>query len=202
MPRLSIRKVFLYVLAVASCLLLALNIQQRTVGLFTSSLGGGRSRVFGKHKDGRANLPSGTGGFGILTGNEIEGSKSEGNQRELNTFVPSDIFLDPSDMTIPPPEKRPWYMRDGKVRPTFKEDEQDSDKSSSANKVFPDDYPNHDRIPEQLMFLPPRKYVPENQEDSNAPLKKILLWNGIQSWGGLRAGRGTFLKGQYSIFQF
>ena len=38
MPRVSIRKLFVYLLAVASCILLALNIQQRATGLFTSSL--------------------------------------------------------------------------------------------------------------------------------------------------------------------
>ena len=38
MPRISIRKLFVYLLAIASCVLLALNIQQRATGLFTSSL--------------------------------------------------------------------------------------------------------------------------------------------------------------------
>ena len=38
MPRVSIRKLFVYLLAIASCVLLALNIQQRASGLFTSSL--------------------------------------------------------------------------------------------------------------------------------------------------------------------
>ena len=38
MPRVSIRKLFVYLLAIASCVLLALNIQQRATGLFTSSL--------------------------------------------------------------------------------------------------------------------------------------------------------------------
>ena len=36
--RLSIRKLTIYSLAVTSCLLLALNIHQRTLGLFTSNL--------------------------------------------------------------------------------------------------------------------------------------------------------------------
>ena len=197
MPRLSIRKLFLYVLAVASCLLLALNIQQRTVGLFSSHIPGGRSRVFAKHGDERANRPSGPSGIGGLTGLAAGRSKSEGNQRELHTFVPSDIPLDSSDKTIPAPEQRPWYMRDGKIRPTFKEDEQNGDQTIRDNKIFPEEYPNHDRIPEQLMHLPPKEYIPENQENADVPLKKILLWNGIQSWGGLRAGRGVFLKGKY-----
>ena len=32
------------------------------------------------------------------------------------------------------------------------------------------------------------------QESSSTPLKKILLWNGGNSWGNARAGRGVFLK--------
>ena len=32
------------------------------------------------------------------------------------------------------------------------------------------------------MFVPDS--VPNNQDDSEAPLKKILLWNGASSWGG------------------
>ena len=31
--------------------------------------------------------------------------------------------------------------------------------------------------------------LPENQEDPNVPLKKILLWNAASSWGGMKAGR-------------
>jgi glycoprotein 3-alpha-L-fucosyltransferase len=42
------------------------------------------------------------------------------------------------------------------------------------------------------MYLP--KTVPKNQQDSTVPLKKILLWNGINSWGSARPGRGVFLK--------
>ena len=44
------------------------------------------------------------------------------------------------------------------------------------------------------MYLPPAGTIPENQEDPDVPLKKILLWNGASSWGGLKPGRGIFLK--------
>ena len=192
MPRLSVRKLFLYVLAVSSCLLLALNIHQRTIGLFTSNLPGGRSRLFGgKHVDGKSypSGPSGLGDFSLSTG-----ERYDRNQRELHTVVSSDNSVEASDKLIPPPDQRPWYMREGKIRPKF---EENGDQTSSDKiRVFPEEYPNHDRIPEQLMFLPPKHAIPENMEDSNAPLKKILLWNGIQSWGGLKAGRGAFLKGK------
>ena len=38
MPRVSIRKLFVCFFGISSCLLLALNVQQRATGLFTSSL--------------------------------------------------------------------------------------------------------------------------------------------------------------------
>ena len=194
MPRLSIRKLFLYVLAVASCLLLALNIHQRTIGLFTSNLPGGRSRLFGgRHVDGKS-YPSGPSGLGDVS---LTGERHDRNQRELHTVVSSDNVIEASDKLIPSSDLRPWYMREGKIRPTF---EENGDQTSSDKiRVFPEEYPNHDRIPEQLMFLPPKYALPENMEDSKAPLKKILLWNGIQSWGGLKAGRGAFLKGKHAI---
>ena len=49
-------------------------------------------------------------------------------------------------------------------------------------------------LPDQLMYLPPTGTIPDNQEDPDVPLKKILLWNGASSWGGLKPGRGIFLK--------
>jgi hypothetical protein len=195
MPRLSIRKLFLYVLAVASCLLLALNIHQRTIGLFNFTIPGTRSRLFGgKHTDGKRHDPPGPSGLRGLSENSV--NRHEGNQRELNTIVASDNLLDSSDKIIPPPDERPWYMREGKVRPNF---EEEGDQSIRDNRIFPEDIPNNDRIPKQLMYLPPKQAVPKNMDDVNAPLKKILLWNGIQSWGGLRAGRGAFLKGKFTL---
>jgi len=59
--------------------------------------------------------------------------------------------------------------------------------------IFPEESIGHDRIADQLMFVPPLGSVPENQDDPSAPLKKILLWNG-SGWGGFRPRRGVFLK--------
>jgi hypothetical protein len=46
----------------------------------------------------------------------------------------------------------------------------------------------------QLMYVPPNGSVPANQDTSDAPLKKILLWNGAAAWSGIRQGRGVFIK--------
>ena len=61
-------------------------------------------------------------------------------------------------------------------------------------RLFPEDSPGKDRITDQLMFLPPAGDIPHNQEDASLPLKKILMWNGVSSWGGVRPGRGEFIK--------
>ena len=44
------------------------------------------------------------------------------------------------------------------------------------------------------MFLPPSGDIPSNQEDVSVPLKTILMWNGLSSWGKVRPGRGEFIK--------
>ena len=146
MPRLSIRKLFIYLLAVASCLLLALNIHQRTVGLFTTNTSTGRkSSILTKHSVVGANGPSGITGPSSAGGsdplflvNSGQRAKPEGNQKSI--YVPTDSLLDPSDKTIPEPDQRPWYMRDGKIRPTFKEDEQDIQLRNRDSRIFPDEF--------------------------------------------------------------
>ena len=44
------------------------------------------------------------------------------------------------------------------------------------------------------MYLPPADALPTNPFDSSSHLKKILMWNGLSSWGSVRPGRGEFLK--------
>ena len=52
--------------------------------------------------------------------------------------------------TIPPPDQRPWYMKGGSRLPIYNENIE----RNSYNLIFPEDYPNHDRIPQQLMLMP------------------------------------------------
>ena len=94
---------------------------------------------------------------------------------------------DPADTRIPDPADRPWYMNQGQLQPNL------SSATARTVPIFPEESPGHDRIPDQLMYLPDS--VPDNMEEAEAPLKKILLWNGVHSWGGnVKPGRGTFLK--------
>ena len=52
----------------------------------------------------------------------------------------------------------------------------------------------HFFILDQLMNLHHANSLPPNPTDSSSPLKKILMWNGLSSWGSVRPGRGEFLK--------
>ncbi len=65
--------------------------------------------------------------------------------------------------------------------------------------LHPEDAPGHDRISDQLMFVPPKDSFPSDPDSPDARLKKILLWNGINSWGGLKPGRGVFIKEQCPV---
>lgn len=48
------------------------------------------------------------------------------------------------------------------------------------------------------MLVPLKSSTDANIDASEIPLKKILLWNGASSWGGLKPGRGIFLKGSFN----
>ena len=109
----------------------------------------------------------------------------------------SGSVLDPADQSIPDVPHRPWYMKDGEIRPT--QCKISDETGERMAKVLPNEAPGQDRIPDQLMYIPPEGYVPEKMEDADVPLKTILLWNGVGSWGGLRPGRGVFLKEQCPV---
>jgi len=180
MPRVSIRKLFVYLLAIASCVLLALNIQQRASGLFTSSL-----TPTGPGSSGPSAPPPGPQPVHLPL-NKVPEEEIQ-PKKKLDGTV-----LDPSDHSIPDLAHRPWYMKNGEIRPT--QCKVSDETGQRIAKVLPNEAPEEDRIPEQLMYVPPEGFIPENMEDSEAPLKTILMWNGLGSWGGLRPGRGVFLK--------
>jgi hypothetical protein len=47
-------------------------------------------------------------------------------------------------------------MKDGQLRPKPVDEDRKSE-------IYPDELPGHDRIPEQLMFVPPEGSFPDNQ---------------------------------------
>lgn len=211
MPRVSIRKAFIYLLAAASVALLVLNIHQTLVGHF------GAITPTGIRGGSAATAPSARGAFpweleesgpgGGKSGRRKPNadknkrdSHSSSLQQELDETttappIPRKAFdrrtlLDPADTRPRQEKERPWYMRNGELQPQTCP--VDPATRVRQTQFFPEEAPEEDRIPEQLMFVPPQFSSQKDQEA--VPLKKILLWNGISSWGGNRPGRGAFLK--------
>ena len=85
-----------------------------------------------------------------------------------------------SDLVPKVPPSLPWYMKGGTLHP--------ENMRVNSTGLYPEDNPGKDRITDQLMFLPP-----VTKDTAKVKLKKILLWNGLSSWGGVRSGRGEFL---------
>lgn len=124
----------------------------------------------------------------------IKSEISKPNSIQLKAVSSPDVTISPlySENTVFPPTKdRPWYMKEGELRPQPVKINNETGEQQAI--VFPEESIGHDRISDQLMYVPPKGAVPVNQDDSSAPLKKILLWNG-SGWGGFRPGRGVFLK--------
>ncbi|KAF2364979.1 Glycosyl transferase family 10 [Trinorchestia longiramus] len=100
----------------------------------------------------------------------------------------------PANHTPLLPHQRPWFMKEGKRLP------EPSIPGHRTLLLWPNE-DNNDRIPAQLMYKPPDPSVqyPDHQDvggDSDrtqVALKKILMYNGMNSWG-MKAGRGHFMK--------
>ncbi|CAI6362726.1 unnamed protein product [Macrosiphum euphorbiae] len=72
-------------------------------------------------------------------------------------------------------ENLPWYFKDGIQEPN--KAEVDPTTGVRISRLWPaEEKKGGDRVEEQLMFIPP------NYQYENAPLKTILLYNGISNW--------------------
>ncbi|KAK4301982.1 hypothetical protein Pmani_025903 [Petrolisthes manimaculis] len=83
-----------------------------------------------------------------------------------------------------PPSQRPWYLKGGELMP---ESPAEGEGWTRGLDLWPDEDPD-DRIENQLMFVPPppppMEDHPDPAEDRAPPqLKKILMYNGMNSWG-------------------
>lgn len=239
MPRVSIRKAFIYLLGATSFVLLLMNIHQTMVGSSYSwpgmtGLGSGPGPGgTGLSASGAGSGPSGPNSLngpsgGRPAGREENGdSKSDSNSPQQqppvappktarpaqgpqgdsnpNLLPQPDPESEPiprktldrsrpllaNDTHVPTGAERPWFMPGGKALP--KQCGVDASGRRIAD-LLPEETPGYDRVTEQLMFYPPKGVLPADISSPSTPLKKILLWNGINSWGGARPGRGTFLK--------
>ena len=134
--------------------------------------------------------------FQILVKNStksVSAEEKEFRSHKLFTEKVSGVVLEKSNkLLIPPPERRPWYLQDGRVRPTHGNNEELENKTARIARLFPKEYSNHDRITRQLNFLPSKS--PSSNEVSPA-LKKILLWNGPELEEGFMEGVYGKVKG-------
>ena len=54
-------------------------------------------------------------------------------------------------------------------------------------RLYPEELPSSGRITQQLMYVNP-------EVEENILKKKILMWNGLVSWGGVQTGQHEFSK--------
>ncbi|XP_022166630.1 glycoprotein 3-alpha-L-fucosyltransferase A-like [Myzus persicae] len=79
----------------------------------------------------------------------------------------------------------PWYFKDGALVPN----KADVDPTTGVRipRLWPEEKKGSDRVEEQLMFIPP------NYQYENAPMKNILLYNGVSNWM-VDTGQSEFLS--------
>jgi len=178
MPRLSARKIIVYLLCIGSFFFLVINIHVQKNGPISLGLPVGFS--FKQYDI----------GFNTLADEKIEetNKNNENSNFQLRKLEISEQIN--VNTEIPAVHDRPWYMKDGQIRP--KNCEIDPETGERHADIFPEEK-NDDRLIDQLMYVPPEGFIAENQDDPDIPLKKILFWNGASSWG-IRPGRGVFLK--------
>jgi len=119
------------------------------------------------------------------------------SQMLLDKNVHRKMVNDVTEITLLPANKRPWYMEGGEVIPTNNENDLSVNQLSKVQKLFPAENLSHDRIPEQLMFLP-SNYNYQKQfrkvTDDSSNLKTILLWNWAGTWTDKKEGREEFIE--------
>ena len=107
-------------------------------------------------------------------------------------FVTMTMSMSMTHLSLMPNHR---YMAGGSLRPQHCSLQPSTGECGAL--LFPENRQG-DRLRDQLMYLPPKGFLAENQEDADTPLKKILFWNGAASWG-IRPGRGIFLKEQCPV---
>lgn len=208
MPRVSIRKIFIYLLAAASFGLVILNVHQNMVGhvsnnspaTWTGPSGPGASGASGASGSGQVIEPKKTENVPVdksLSLHEQKYKQSTDRPGVIRRNFEGEP-LKPDDLTIPDVSHRPYYVKDGTILPTQCPINPKSGERQA--RILPEEVdPGEDRVTNQLMFYPPKGSGPENMEDPDVPLKKIMLWNGVNSWGNTRPGRGLFIKSKCPV---
>ncbi|XP_071525472.1 glycoprotein 3-alpha-L-fucosyltransferase A isoform X2 [Panulirus ornatus] len=193
MPRVSLRRGLLYLSAATTFSLLLVSVQQPGGAWLTAPAPSPLALRRQPHPDHpvievvQDEAESGA--------RPVEDGSADAHPRLVLPSAPRPQPLPNVTLTTMSPRRRPWYLQGGHLRPELPVD---PDQWSRPQNLWPDE-DSSDRIVAQLMFRPPPPPPLEDHPDpaaaEKAPpyLKKILMYNGMNSWG-LRAGRGQFLK--------
>ncbi|KAK3907867.1 Glycoprotein 3-alpha-L-fucosyltransferase A [Frankliniella fusca] len=227
LPRFSPRRHFLWLLLASSVVLLVLlNVHLKPRwggggGGGPLGAGSGSARV---SAPGSAPIAAGPGSAALASLADSPAAASTAAHPTQYIWPPDGPGASVKPVPFPPhPERLPWYMTNGKRRP--KPVHKDPITGRRIARLWPEvrtapaapcpltspptwppkPYTNTkcsqeevggDRVLNQLMFLPP-----DARPDDSSPkkLKKILLYNGWSSWGGLTAGQTVFKREQCPV---
>ncbi|XP_066999052.2 glycoprotein 3-alpha-L-fucosyltransferase A [Anabrus simplex] len=185
LPRISLRRSFLYLLLLTCFLFLAMNVRQPELwarSLAVVEMTAGPSAL--AHRDGGQSGASGGGARMMGPDDELR-DPDEANMIEQNMGNVASTLLPLGGGNV---EDRPWYMAGGMRRP------QPATRSRKTGRrlarLWPQESPESDRITNQLMYVPPASSPP----GESTRLKKILIYNGLGSWSPLKPGRDVFLQ--------
>ncbi|CAH2245881.1 glycoprotein 3-alpha-L-fucosyltransferase A [Pararge aegeria] len=98
-----------------------------------------------------------------------------------NSITEDEIQLNSINQDIEEEPRLPWFMSGGEQRPWHHD---------PHARLFPEDAPGDDRIVEQLTYTLPK--------DEEVPVKKILLANGLGTWG-VAGGRTEFIRNKCPV---
>lgn len=186
-PRLSLRRLFLYIIGCGSLVIVFTNVRQ------------GWSRwTAAPWQHGSASDSAAFSGDGleaaVLAGNGLTTTTTNHAHKMHNKQKSHDAQdghraeeLFEIDNEIP--KEKLWFMTGGTIRPS------PADISSSGLrtvKLFPSENPTSDRITEQLMYLP-------SDYSEDVALKKILVYNGLATWSPAIAGQTVFLNSKCPV---
>ncbi|KAJ8673912.1 hypothetical protein QAD02_005174 [Eretmocerus hayati] len=152
LPRLSLKRCFVYILCLTGGLLVLVNVRQKEIWRSPNSTGTGSKaeQIAQRQLKGSA-------------GDTIKAINSTGTANGIENTL--DVINDPT--------KRPWYMKGGRRRPHPALKSRKTGRRLA--KLWPDEDSVDDRVTNQLMFVPPEY----NRSSHEIRFKKIYIPHGM-----------------------
>lgn len=212
LPRISLRRSFLYLLGVTCFLFLAVNVHQRELwarSLLAAEMGPGganpsHSAAGSRGSDSAQVVDHVVIGTSSRLEAVVEEEETSAKEQEVveeeqaadnqGKMVATSISKGREDMPQEEDQGRPWYMSGGTRWPL------PAAKSRKTGRrivrLWPHEDPGSDRITNQLMFVAP---VSSTGDSNGHRLKKILIFNGLGSWAPLKPGRDVFTQARCPV---